>query len=121
MGLAEDVIRMSAERDGWREIACRLLRMAMGDDCDQFEIPPIELIADPKRIESTRPLLKQWWADLTRLHAEIRSVGGVPAGPETNVSPLGRVVAQAARDVRAGQVVCIGRDGLLYPADEVKP
>lgn len=116
MGLVEDVIRMSAERDGWREIACSLLRQAMGDIAERFEIPPIELVADPKRIESTRPQLRQWWADLTRTHAAQRSNGQAPTtSGETTPWMPGSIRFQLATDARAGTILQIGADGLLHP------
>lgn len=68
------VIRLEAERDGWRAIANHLIKIAMGDGAEGFDIPPIELL-DLNRGSGTGHYvvaLEQFWADVTRKHEERR-------------------------------------------------
>jgi hypothetical protein len=53
--------RLEAERDGWRAIAHELLKVAVGEDAGQFELPPIELVANAAGFA---PALQKFWADL---------------------------------------------------------
>lgn len=79
-------LRLEAERDGWKEIATTLLKVAIGEDAATYEIPPIELLAlvdiktdaarNPHAVGEVRklvPALNQWWADLTFKDSERRS------------------------------------------------
>jgi len=53
--------RLEAERDGWRAIANELLKVAIGEDAAQFELPPIELV---EGAAGFAPALQRFWADL---------------------------------------------------------
>lgn len=43
MRTLEKPLRLEAERDGWKEIATTLLKVAFGDDAN-YPVPPIELL-----------------------------------------------------------------------------
>jgi hypothetical protein len=65
--------RLIAERDAWEKIAKDLLRVAMGDDADGFDVPPMEFTNSTQLLDTVRPNLAQWWANLTFKDSERRS------------------------------------------------
>lgn len=75
-----EIARYVAERDGWREIACALLKCALDDDSPSFDVPPLEIVDDIRRGKlAGKPIarLAQFWADLTRRESQRRATHGV--------------------------------------------
>jgi hypothetical protein len=63
--------RIEAERDGWKEIAYELLRVAFGEDAAALTVPPLELLEHKAYEKPVTAKLHTWWTDL--IDAAIRA------------------------------------------------
>jgi hypothetical protein len=107
--------RLIAERDGWQQIAKELAarrRWAMTPTA--FGVPPMEFTNSTQLLDTVRPNLAQWWANLTFKDSERRSKRELwreKTAVVENALNMRRIQRAAATNVSVQPASCPRRSG----------